>query len=214
MFDHHFAVATLRQMTFLRASMHAAVQVLVAHLLTLDVDLLTALHRFLTATATSFPGDHHLARRTRTWQRKMKKKIEFRGSINQNSCTIALTRMTQQFAAVLASVRPFAQFATTVSYVAAIVLGILKFLAETVVVLRYLFRYILTRRTPPAALRRRTVRPFDNAIQVDDVETVGTTSRLIPCLDILTADEAFQFAGIDFPNQLFALRTRIVRVVH
>lgn len=45
---------------------------------------------------------------------------------------------------------------------------------------------------------------------MDDVETVATIPCLIPRLNILAANEALQFAGIDFPDEFFTLRTLVV----
>lgn len=99
--------------------------------------------------------------------------------------------MTQQFAAVLASISSFTQLSATMSYVTAIIFRILEFFAKAEIMFRYLLRYILASWTPPTTTARGTICPFDNTRQMENMKAVAAVPRLVPSFNILTADEAF-----------------------
>lgn len=60
------------------------------------------------------------------------------------------------------------------SNVVSIVLWILQFATKAIIMVGRLFRHMLTGGTTPTFIRFRTVCPFDDARQMDDVKTIAT----------------------------------------
>lgn len=187
MLDFLLTIVARAAMTFTLASMHLAVQLLVALHVALQIVLLTALHHLLAASATTCASDRRLARWTRA-------------------------RMTQLRARMHAAIGFAATIATTVRHIASIVLRILEFATETEVLVRHLLRNVLTRTAAPAFVRLGTGRPLDDALQVNDVIAIGARPNRLERLYHFAAHQTLQAARIDFTNQFLALRT--IRCVH
>lgn len=108
---------------------------------------------------------------------------------------------------MLTTIRSLAHIPTAVRHVITIVLRILHFAAETVIIVRHLLADILASATTPSFLRLGAGRPRDDALQMDNVITILTRPSRLERFYHFTANQTFQFASVDFTNQLLALRT-------
>lgn len=113
--------------------------------------------------------------------------------------------MAQQSTRMLAYVTFAAQLAARVRNVVAIVRGILKFATKAIIMIGCFLGDMLTGWTTPTRIRLGTVRPLNDARQMNDVKTITARPARLEWFDVFATDKAFETTGLNFSHELFAL---------
>lgn len=182
MFHLIFTTLTIPRVANQSTSMNSTRQNLIAYLTAKRFILLTTLHRLLGTSATTLPRHHCMASGTRS-------------------------RMTKQTTCMFTALLLGAKLTTTVSHIIPIVLWILGFSTETPIGIRNEQGDMLAGWTTPTSLILGTVRPFNDAIQMNDVEAIGAGPCRLERFDSLTAHKTFEATCVNFPDELFTLGT-------
>lgn len=104
------------------------------------------------------------------------------------------------------AIQPVTHLTAAVCHIVSVVLGVFVLAAKAIIFVRHFFGDVLAGRAPPTRIRFRTVSPFTDAFQVQNVVAVLTIPGALKRLNIITAHQTLQATTVYFYNLFLSLR--------